>query len=157
MYFFIWPYTIKRRTYVIWEPMSWLDSSCDWHIMWLPEHVRTSISTFFSSSRSTSCSYSSVSGDCTEAGLLLDRRRDVLSSSDMTGPWRDFELPYKNIRIYPECEGWIEKSVPRITVWHHEACRVMTKQWSRGMDFSILPSNENKIIFLAHHCFFILK
>ena len=27
------------------------------------------------------------------------------------------------IRIYHECEGGIEKSVPRITVgWHHEAC-----------------------------------
>ena len=26
------------------------------------------------------------------------------------------------IRIYPECEGRIEKSVPRITVWHYEAC-----------------------------------
>ena len=32
------------------------------------------------------------------------------------------------IRIHHECEGRIEKSVPsRITVWHHEACRVMTK------------------------------
>ena len=31
------------------------------------------------------------------------------------------------IRIYnPECEGMIDKSVPRITVWHHEPCRVMT-------------------------------
>ena len=31
-----------------------------------------------------------------------------------------------NIRIYHECEGRIEKSVPRIAVWHLEACRVMT-------------------------------
>ena len=31
-----------------------------------------------------------------------------------------------NIRIYDECEGRIEKSVPRIAAWHHEACRVMT-------------------------------
>ena len=30
------------------------------------------------------------------------------------------------IRIYHKCEGRIEKSVPRIAVWHHEACRVMT-------------------------------
>ena len=30
------------------------------------------------------------------------------------------------IKINHECEGWIEKSVPRITVWHHKACRVMT-------------------------------
>ena len=30
------------------------------------------------------------------------------------------------IRIYHECEGRIEKSVPRIAVWLHKACRVMT-------------------------------
>ena len=30
------------------------------------------------------------------------------------------------VRIYHEWEGGIEKSVPRITDWHHEACRVMT-------------------------------
>ena len=33
---------------------------------------------------------------------------------------------HKNITIDHECEGRIEKSVPRIAVWHHEACRVMT-------------------------------
>ena len=27
-----------------------------------------------------------------------------------------------------ECEGRIEKSVPRMAVWHHEACRVMTNR-----------------------------
>ena len=31
-----------------------------------------------------------------------------------------------NIRIYHKCEGRLVKSVPRIAVWHHEACRVMT-------------------------------
>ena len=30
------------------------------------------------------------------------------------------------IRIYHEFEDGIEKSVMRITDWHHEACRVMT-------------------------------
>ena len=29
----------------------------------------------------------------------------------------------KNIRIYHECEGGIEVSFPRITDWHHKACR----------------------------------
>ena len=28
---------------------------------------------------------------------------------------------FKNIRILHECEELIEKSVPRVTVWHHEA------------------------------------
>ena len=31
-----------------------------------------------------------------------------------------------SIRIYHECEGRIENPVPWITVWHHEACQVMT-------------------------------
>ena len=31
----------------------------------------------------------------------------------------------QTIRIYHECEGRIENSVPRIAVWHHEACRVI--------------------------------
>ena len=30
-----------------------------------------------------------------------------------------------DIRIDHECEDWIERSVPRITDWHHEACCVM--------------------------------
>ena len=39
-------------------------------------------------------------------------------------------LPYQsslleNIRIHHECEGGIDKSVPRITIWHHYACQVM--------------------------------
>ena len=33
---------------------------------------------------------------------------------------------YQNITIDHECEGGIEKAGPRITDWHHEACRVMT-------------------------------
>ena len=35
-------------------------------------------------------------------------------------------LKAKAIRIYHECEGRIGKCVPRIAVWHQEACRVMT-------------------------------
>ena len=31
-----------------------------------------------------------------------------------------------NVRIHHEYEGGIEKSVLRITNWHHEACGVMT-------------------------------
>ena len=30
------------------------------------------------------------------------------------------------ISTHHECEGGIEKSVPRITDWHNEACQVMT-------------------------------
>ena len=37
------------------------------------------------------------------------------------------------IRIYHESEGRIEKSLPRIAVWHHEACRVMTNGDPKGL------------------------
>ena len=41
----------------------------------------------------------------------------------------------ETIRIYHECDGRIEKSVPRIDVWHHEACRVMPNSDSEGQVF----------------------
>ena len=31
----------------------------------------------------------------------------------------------ETVRILHECQVWIDKSVPRVTFWHHEACRVM--------------------------------
>ena len=40
------------------------------------------------------------------------------------------------IRIYHECEGRIEKSVPRIAIWHHVACRVMTNDDPEGRIFN---------------------
>ena len=36
------------------------------------------------------------------------------------------------IKIHHECEDGIEKSVPRITNLHHEACRVMTNGIREG-------------------------
>ena len=51
----------------------------------------------------------------------------------------------KNIRIYHECEGGIEKSGLRITVWHHMACRVKTKS-----DRVITNGNHEGQIFLSH-------
>ena len=61
---------------------------------------------------------------------------------------RDFRnfYPCEIIRIN-QCEGRIEKSVPRVAVWHHEACPLMTNG----------ESYEGRIFFLAHHCFFYFK
>ena len=39
------------------------------------------------------------------------------------------------IRIHHECEDGIVESVPRITDWHHEACRVMTNGDIEGRIF----------------------
>ena len=53
-----------------------------------------------------------------------------------------------NIRIYHRCEGEIEKSVLRITDWHHEACRVMTNVDLEGWIF--LFHTINGFFFHAH-------
>ena len=52
------------------------------------------------------------------------------------------------IRIYHECEGRIEKSVPMIAVWHHEACRVMTNGDPERRIFLSYPHTNNGCIFL---------
>ena len=62
----------------------------------------------------------------------------------------------KNIRIYHECKGRIEKSVPRITVRHHEACRVMTKADPEGQIFLSYPYMDRGFFFLLTTVF-ILK
>ena len=46
------------------------------------------------------------------------------------------------LSIHHECEGAIEKSIPRITNWHHEACRVMTISDHEGQIFSIPTSHS---------------
>ena len=65
-----------------------------------------------------------------------------------------------NIRIYHECEGGIEKSVPRVAVWHHEACRVMANGDPEGLIFLFYPYTNNGFFFLLTTVFinlFILK
>ena len=55
-----------------------------------------------------------------------------------------------NIRNYQECEGGVEKFVPRITDWHHVACRVMTnKKVTRNGFISFILTG--KMDSLAHH------
>ena len=60
------------------------------------------------------------------------------------------------IRLYHECEGRIEKSVPRIAVWHHEVCRVRTNGDPKGRIFLSYPYTNKEFFFLAHHCFYFL-
>ena len=59
-----------------------------------------------------------------------------------------------NIRNYYECEGRIEKSVPRIAVWHHEACRVMTNGDPEGRIFLSHP-HTNIGLFSCSPLFYI--
>ena len=60
------------------------------------------------------------------------------------------------VRIHHECEGGIEKSVPRVTVWHHEACRVMTKGDPEGRIFLSHPHTNNGFFFLLTTRYHIL-
>ena len=70
-------------------------------------------------------------------------------------------VPDQNIiRIYHECEGRIEKSVLRIAVWHHEACRLMTNVDPEGRIFLSYPHSNNGFFFLLTTVFiylFVLK
>ena len=53
-----------------------------------------------------------------------------------------------NIKNHHECEGGKEKYVLRITVWHYEACRVMTNGDPEGWIFLSHPHTNNGFFFL---------
>ena len=57
-------------------------------------------------------------------------------------------LPNKHIRIYHEAKGGMEKSVMRITIWHHKACQVMTNGDRVGQIFLSHPHTNNGFFFL---------
>ena len=59
------------------------------------------------------------------------------------------------IRIYNDCEGRIKKSVPRIIVWHHEACRVMTNGDPEVRIFLSYPHTNNGFFFMLTTLLFI--
>ena len=61
-----------------------------------------------------------------------------------------------HIRNYPECESRIEKSVRRITVWHHNACQVMTNGDPEGWIFLTYPHTQDRFIFLLTTVFIYL-
>ena len=53
-------------------------------------------------------------------------------------------------------EGRIEKFVPRIAVWHHEACQVMTNGDPEGRIFLSYPLMNNGFFFLSTTAFIYL-
>ena len=61
------------------------------------------------------------------------------------------------ISIHHECEGGVEKSVPRITDWHHEACRVMTNSDCEERIFLSHPHPNNGFFFLLTTKYLILN
>ena len=81
---------------------------------------------------------------CCEARDLLEDGQDSIWGITLLG----FYL-VGNRRIHHECEGGIEKSVPRITVWHLEACQWWQTVTARdGYILSHNHSKNNGIFFL---------
>ena len=54
----------------------------------------------------------------------------------------------ETIRILHECEVLIEKSVPRVTVWHHEALPGDAKLWPEGQICLSVPHTHDSFFFL---------
>ena len=68
--------------------------------------------------------------------------------NEICGNNRTLRLNVYILRIYHECEGRIEKYVPSIAIWHHEACRVMTNGDPEGGIFLSYPDTNNGFFFL---------
>ena len=62
---------------------------------------------------------------------------------------------WKTISIFHGCMVWIEKSVTRVTDWHHEACRVMLNSDPEWQIFLSTPYTHDRYFFL--HTFWLTK
>ena len=80
-----------------------------------------------------------------------------LSEDEVTALRSKLDIRVGIIRINHECEGRREKSVPRIAVWHHEACRVMTNGDPEGQIFLSNPHTNNGFFFLLTFVFFLFE
>ena len=62
-------------------------------------------------------------------------------------------IRFKILKIYHECEDRIEKSCPRITVWH-EVCRVITNGDIEGEIFLSYLHMNNGFFFMLSTVFY---
>ena len=51
--------------------------------------------------------------------------RDTPSHNVLSFCEVSLNLLKKTISIFPRCMVWIDKSITKVTDWHHEACLVM--------------------------------
>ena len=75
---------------------------------------------------------------------------------------RHHDLVCEKIRIYHKCEGRLEKSVLRITVWHNEACPAMPNGDYEGRIFLSYSRTNNGFFSLffwitVKYCILCLK
>ena len=99
-----------------------------------------------------------LSGRFTQVLLYCIHISVSLSSPVMTlnSHWHVQFSETHNIRIHLECEDGIEKSVSRITDWHHEACRVMPNGDREERIFLSHPHTNHGLFFLHYTNFLIL-
>ena len=84
--------------------------------------------------------------------VLIDSKFSILISYRAKS-FRKKQLPIENISIFNGCMVWIEKSVMRVTDWHHEACRVMQNSDPEWQIFLSTPYIHDKYFFL--HTFWL--
>ena len=63
---------------------------------------------------------------------------------------------FRIIRMIHEYEGGIDKSIPMITDWHYETCRVMTNGDRKGWIFLSNIQTNNGLFFLLTTYYHIL-
>ena len=75
---------------------------------------------------------------CVSSSWCLGWSMICATSWSYTLVYTQFCVMHDIIRTHHECEDGIEKSVVRITDWHHEACRVMANIDHEGRIFQSL-------------------
>ena len=88
----------------------------------------------------------------------MDRRRQSYIPPTSSGE-NNIQIMSVRVGTNYECEGGIGKSVLRITVWHHEACRVITYYDPEERIFLYHPNMDNGFSFLLtiNYCILCLK
>ena len=69
--------------------------------------------------------------------FVWDLMSDLVTCKFDKDPIKNEWASVETIRILHWREVQIKYSVPRVTIWHHEAVPSDAKQWSRGTEFSI--------------------
>ena len=86
---------------------------------------------------------------CDTRGVGVLELKSLFFSADIQTEW-DSKISVALIRIYYECEGGIEKTASRITVWYHNDCRGMANGVRKGRGFLYATHANDGFIFLLN-------
>ena len=85
----------------------------------------------------------------TYTGYALELFSNLVSLlATCTGHEYMLKMSINYVKIEESIMSVIEKSVPRIAIWHNEACRVMSNGDSAGQIFLSYPHTNNGFFFL---------